>query len=79
MRIQIVGKAHRFGTSKKGKDYNFTEVHYLGKDRFVEGQACKTKLIDANVCDASRILVQQFYDIEFDENGNVVAIVPAKA
>lgn len=79
MRIQVVGKAVRTGTSKKtGRPYNFAEIHYLGKDRFVEGQACKTKIIDGSVYDASKILVQQFYDVEFDETGNVVAMLPAK-
>lgn len=80
MTIQIVGKQERSGTSKKtGKPYSFTEIHYLGKDRFVEGQACKTKIVDSSIIDASKILVQQHYNVEFDENGNVVALVAARA
>lgn len=79
MTIQVVGKAHRSGTSKKsGKDYDFTEVHFLTQDRFVEGQACRTLVVDPSIIDPSKILVQQYYGVDFNERGQLLAMQPIK-
>lgn len=40
MKIKVIGKAHFEGTSKKtGNEYNFHQIHYIGKSRGVEGDA----------------------------------------
>ncbi len=40
MKIKVIGKVHREGTSKRtGNSYNFNQVFYNGHDRSVEGLA----------------------------------------
>lgn len=73
MKIQVEGKAHLKGTSKRtGNNYDFVEVHYLGKARGVDGLAAKTVHIDPQVCPPSDIVVGGVYDVEFDDRGYAV-------
>ena len=70
MKIKVSGKAHLEGTSKKtGKPYNLTVVHYLGKARGVEGLAAQTLMLDANDYPVGGILLNQEYNVEFDNKG----------
>ena len=39
MKIQIVGKSHRTGISKSGRNYDFIELHFVAPARGVEGEA----------------------------------------
>lgn len=73
MRINVIGKAHREGTSKRtGNAYNFNEIHYLGVARGVEGQAALTQTLDSTQCPYANIKVGEDYKIEFDNRGYVV-------
>lgn len=70
MKIKVLGKAHVEGTSKKsGKDYNFNQVHYLGKDRDVEGQAALTMTLPPDEYPLSYIEIGREYNVEFDQRG----------
>ncbi len=70
MRIKVLGKAHREGTSKKtGREYNFNEIHYLGAARGVEGQAALTQTLDSAQHPYGNIKVGEDYKIEFDNRG----------
>lgn len=78
MRIQIVGAAHRTGTSSKtGKPFDFAEIHYLGKARGVTGQAALTTTIDSFMMPFDALTIPGEYEIEFDQNGRVVEFHPA--
>ena len=50
MKIKVIGKAHREGTSKKtGAAYDFLQVHYNGPDRGVEGLAALVLNLDPSL------------------------------
>lgn len=73
MKIKVLGKGNFCGTSKKtGKDYNFNQIHYLGKARGIEGQAAKTLTLSPDDYPIHTIQIGKDYNVEFDENGYVV-------
>ena len=73
MKVQVEGKAHLKGTSKRtGNNYDFVQVHYLGKARGVDGLAAKTVNLDPKDYPLSDIVVGGVYDVEFDDRGYVV-------
>ncbi len=79
MKIKVIGKAHREGTSKRtGNDYNFNQVHYNAPARGVEGIAAKTFSLDPGAFPYGSIQVGSEYNVEFDERGYVVAFEPVK-
>lgn len=78
MKIKVEGKAHLQGTSKKtGKDYNFIQVHFLGKARGVEGLAAKTVNLDPLDYPFADVIVGGMYELEFDDRGYPVVFQPA--
>ena len=79
MVVKIEGKEHRQGVSKAGRNYDFIVLHFLAKQRYVEGQAAVTKNVSSDTVDYNRILVGQFYDLEIDLSGNITGMRPAKA
>lgn len=73
MRIKVIGKQNRNGTSKKtGKPYNFNVVHYVGKSAFVIGEAALTLNLDPEEYPIDSIIVGANYDVDFDGSGYVV-------
>ena len=73
MRIVVVGKAHLKGTSKKtGNDYDFLQVHYLGPEFGVEGEAAQKISLDPQVVPYESIEVGAPYDAQFDPRGRCV-------
>ncbi|MBT9650246.1 hypothetical protein GPK87_12535 [Oscillibacter sp. MCC667] len=73
MTTEIVGKAHRKGVGKvSGKPYDFTEVHYLGRRRGVEGLAAVSKSVGAEVIVYDDITIGAYYAITHDEDGNII-------
>lgn len=79
MKIKVLGKVHREGTSKKtGKPYNFNQVHYLGKEPGVEGQAALTLNLDAFDYPIEGIVVGTEYTVEFNNRGYVVEFSPCR-
>lgn len=75
MKIQIVGKTHRNGVGKSsGKPYDFTEVHYLRQSKNVEGLAAVSKTIGAEIMPAEKIIVNNWYNLDFDEDGRIVGM-----
>ena len=79
MVIRLEGKEHRKGTSKRGQDYDFLVLHFLGKTRGVEGLGAVQKLVDPNLMPYDDLLVGQHYELEPDLDGNIIAIKVAKA
>lgn len=79
MIVKVEGKEHREGVSKAGKNYNFNNVHFLARQRGVEGMAAVSKIVDATVISYEDILVGQHYDLELDLSGNIIGMHPSKA
>lgn len=78
MRIELVGKVHRSGVSKKsGNPYDFIELHVVLPKRGVIGKAAQTVTTDAAVCPFDQ-LIPGVYDAEFDNNGNLLSLVPVQ-
>lgn len=79
MKIKVYGKAHLSGTSKKtGNPYDLTVIHYLGKSRGVEGLAAQTLMLDAKEYPVGSILLNQDYNVEFDNRGYPVEFAPCR-
>lgn len=77
MKIKVLGKGNFCGVSKKtGKEYNFNQIHFLGKARGIEGQAAKTLTLSPADYPLDSIVIGKDYDVEFDENGYIVEFRP---
>ena len=77
MKIKVLGKAHLEGVAKKtGKPYDFNQVHYLGHDRRVIGQAALTLALDPSVVPFDSIVVGKEYVVDCDPRGYVVDFAP---
>lgn len=73
MRVKVYGKRHMEGVSKKsGMPYNLNQVHYLGKDRMVEGYASQTCMLNADDYPYESIALNADYNLDFDNRGFVV-------
>lgn len=78
MKIKVYGKSHMEGQSKRtGRPYNLNQVHYLGKNQFVEGQSAETLFLSAPEYPYDTIVVGKEYYVEFDNRGSVVEFRPA--
>ena len=77
MKIKVIGKAHREGTSKKtGNSYNFYQVHYNGPDRGVEGLAALTLTLDPSLIPYADIKVGGEYEVDFGPRGYIASFAP---
>ena len=77
MKIKVLGKAHREGTAKRtGNPYNFNQVHYLGKEQGVEGQAACVLNFDPKSFPYDSIKIGGEYTVEFNQRGYVVEFAP---
>lgn len=78
MIVQIRGKQHRQGVSKKtGNQYDFWEIHYFGPRRGVTGEAAITKIVDPGLFDFEAMMLPGNYAIECDDQGDIVSLAPA--
>lgn len=77
MKIKVLGKAHREGVAKRtGNPYNFNQLHYLGKENGVEGQAACTLNLDPGMYPFANIAIGKEYEVEFNQRGYVVEFTP---
>lgn len=77
MKIKVIGKAHRAGTSKRtGNSYNFNQVHYNAPDRGVEGVAALTMNLDPGLISYDGIRIGGEYEVSFGPRGYIVAFEP---
>lgn len=77
MKVTVVGKSHRAGTSKKGKDYDFTTLmaeYSIPVDDDNDGVQVVRINVDACVMPYALIVVGAIYDIDFDPNGYLLGI-----
>lgn len=77
MKVTVVGKSRRAGTSKQGKSYDFTilmaEYSMLANDDNVGVQVDRIN-VDARMMSYSLIVVGATYDLDFDRNGYLLGI-----
>lgn len=77
MKVTVVGKSRRAGTSKQGKDYDFTtlmaEYSMRANDDNVGVQVDRIN-VDALMMPYALIVVGATYDLDFDRNGYLLGI-----
>ena len=65
MKVQVIGKKHRQGTSQKsGKPYDCTLVYVTYDGRNVEGQACDSIWLNTSEYPMESIEIGAFYVVE---------------
>lgn len=80
MKVTVVGKSHRAGTSKQGKDYDFTTLMveystFPSVDN--DGLQVDRINVDARMMAYALIVVGATYDLDFDRNGYLLGIEEA--
>jgi hypothetical protein len=77
MNVTVVGKSRRAGTTKQGKDYDFTtlmaEYSMRANDDNVGVQVDRIN-VDARMMPYALIVVGAMYDLDFDRNGYLLGI-----
>lgn len=77
MKAIVVGKSRRAGTSKQGKDYDFTnlmvEFSFRANDEN-EGVQVDRINVDARIMPYALFVVGATYDFDFDCNGYLLGI-----
>lgn len=77
MVIKVIGKAHKEGIGKKtGNPYSFNEIHYIGKRRGVEGECGLSSIVDEYILPLHAIKIGEEYDVQFDNRGNILDMIP---
>lgn len=77
MKVLVVGKSRRAGTSKQGKDYDFTILmaeYSISSSYDIEGVQVDRINVDARMMPYSLFVVGASYDLDFDPNGYLVGI-----
>lgn len=77
MKVTVVGKSHRVGTSKRGKYYDFTTLmaeYSMRVDDDNDGVEVDRINVDADMMPYALIVVGTTYDISFDRKGYVLGI-----
>lgn len=80
MTVTVVGKSRRAGTSKKGKDYDFTTLmveYSMRANDENEGVQVDRINIDARMMPYAHIVVGATYYFDFDRNGYLLGIEEA--
>lgn len=77
MKVTVVGKSRRAGTSKLGKDYDFTTImaeYSMRANDDNDGVQVDRINVDARMMPYSLIVVGTKYDLDFDRNGYLLGI-----
>jgi len=75
MKVHIIGKNHRKGTSKKsGNPYDLWDLHYTGPQRGVTGEAAIVKTVDPGLFYLEAMTVPGDYLVEYDGQGNIISL-----
>lgn len=77
MRIMVVGKSRRAGTSKAGKNYDFTTfmVEYdMSSNDENSGVQVDRINVSASMMPYALVEVGAMYDLDFDRNGYLLGI-----
>lgn len=77
MKVTVVGKSRRAGTSKQGKDYDFTTLmaeYSMRANDDNEGLQVDRINVDARMMPYALIVVGATYDLDFDRYGYLLGI-----
>lgn len=77
MKVTVVGKSRRVGTSKKGKDYDFTTImveYSLRADDDNDGVLVDRINVGSRMMPYAIIVVGAMYNLDFDRNGYLLGI-----
>lgn len=77
MKVTVVGKSRRAGTSKQGKDYDFTTLmaeYSMRVNDDNDGVSVDRINVDARMMPYALIVVGAMYDLDFDRNGFLLGI-----
>lgn len=77
MTVTVVGKSRRAGTSKQGKDYDFTTImaeYSMRVNDDNDGVQVDRINVDARMIPYALIVVGAKYDLDFDRNGYLLGI-----
>lgn len=77
MKVTVVGKSRRAGTSKQGKDYDFTTLmaeYSMRVNDDNDGVQVDRINVDARMMPYALIVVGAMYDLDFDRNGFLLGI-----
>lgn len=77
MKVTVVGKSRRAGTSKQGKDYDFTTLmaeYSLRANDDNAGVQVERINVDSRMMPYALIVVGATYDLDFDCNGYLLGI-----
>lgn len=77
MKVTVVGKSRRAGTSKQGKDYDFTTVmveYSMRANDDNDGVQVDRINVDARMMPYALFVVGTTYDLDFDRNGYLLGI-----
>ena len=77
MKVTVVGKLRRAGTSKQGKNYDFTTLmaeYSLRANDDTDGVQVDRINVDARMMPYALIVVGATYDLDFDRNGYLLGI-----
>lgn len=77
MKVTVVGKARRAGTSKQGKAYDFTTLmaeYSLRANDDNDGVQVDRINVDSCMMPYALIVVGATYDLDFDRNGYLLGI-----
>lgn len=77
MKVTVVGKSHRTGTSKQGKNYDFTTLmaeYSMRANDDNDGVQVDRINVDARMMSYALIVVGATYVLDFDRNGYLLGI-----
>lgn len=77
MKVTVVGKSRRAGTSKQGKNYDFTTLmteYLMRANDDNDGVQVDRINVDARMMPYALIVVGAMYDLDFDRNGYLLGI-----
>ena len=77
MKVTVVGKSRRVGTSKHGKDYDFTTLmaeYSMRANDDNDGVQVDRINVDARMMSYPLIVVGASYYLDFDRNGYLLGI-----
>lgn len=80
MKVTVVGKSRRAGTSKQGKNYDFTTImaeYSMRANDDNDGVQVDRINVDARMMPYALIVVGTMYDLDFDRNGYLLGIEEA--
>lgn len=77
MKVTVVGKSHRSGITKQGKNYDFTTLMVefsLRANDDNDGVQVDRINVDSRMMPYALIVVGSTYDLDFDRNGYLLGI-----